>query len=241
MLPPPGPKESPPIMTQIWHDLLFAHWRIPIDEMRRVVPESLSLDTYDGSAWLGIVPFWISGFRLRGTPRIPGFSTFPEMNVRTYIRMGDRSGVYFFSLDAANRVGVRAARWFLHLSYYDAEMSVENQEGWIVYESRRTHPGEPPVEFIGRYRPVGPPAPAAFDTLDYWLLERYRMFPTDRTGQAYVADIRHVPWHIQPAEAEIRMNTMTRPLGIALPDAPPILHYSKRQDVLAWLPEKIGD
>src|SRR5262245_14397007 len=126
----PIPRE-PFAMWMIWHDLLFAHWPIPIDTMRRAVPERLALDTFDGSAWVGVVPFRMSGVRPRFVPSMPWLSAFPELNVRTYVTAGGKPGVYFFSLEAANPVAVRAARTFFHLPYFDARMSLQETPGWI--------------------------------------------------------------------------------------------------------------
>src|SRR6478736_184531 len=101
--------DGPWTMTQTWHDLLFAHWRIRLDVMRPLVPRELEIDTFDGSAWIGVVPFRMSAVRMRGLPPVPGASAFPELNVRTYVRYGGRAGVWFFSLDAESALAVFAA------------------------------------------------------------------------------------------------------------------------------------
>lgn len=104
----PWPLPSGPwIMAQTWNDLLFAHWPVPPEIIRNLVPSQLPLDLFDGQCWLGIVPFWMSGVRARGLPAIPGLSRFAELNVRTYVTLGEKPGVYFFSLDAANMPAVR--------------------------------------------------------------------------------------------------------------------------------------
>ena len=102
-------------MTQTWHDLLFAHWPVPAESLARLVPSPFELDLFEGRAWLGIVPFVMTNVAPRGVPALPGLSSFPELNVRTYVRVGGRPGVYFFSLDAASVLAVRAARLLLHL------------------------------------------------------------------------------------------------------------------------------
>ena len=131
-------------MFMRWHDLLFLHWRVDPALLRPHVPPSLELDTFDGSAWLGVVPFWMSGIRARLTPPIPGLSRFPELNVRTYVTAEGKPGVWFFSLDAANKVAVRAARWTFHLNYLDARMrcDVDAATSEVRYSSFRTHRGE---------------------------------------------------------------------------------------------------
>src|SRR5215470_11526964 len=146
---------SPWIMAQSWHDLLFAHWPVDPAVLRSRIPAKLTIDTFDGSAWLGIVPFRMSGVRLRATPALPWLSAFPELNVRTYVTAEGKPGVFFFSLDAANPVAVAAARRFFHLPYFRARMSCRPDGDGIRYASQRTHRGAPSAELRGRYRPLG--------------------------------------------------------------------------------------
>ena len=122
--------EGPWIMAQSWHDLLFAHWRVEEATLRRHIPAELEIDTYEGQAWLGVVPFRMSGVRLRGTPAIPWLSAFPELNVRTYVVADGKPGVWFFSLDAGNRIAVAIARAWFHLPYFRARMSCEERR-WL--------------------------------------------------------------------------------------------------------------
>src|SRR5258708_2809423 len=124
----PLPKE-PWIMTQNWDDLLFAHWSVPVEAMRQVVPAVLPLDTYDGKAWIGVVPFGISSFRPRWVPPIPGLSYFPELNVRTYVTVQDKPGVYFFSLDTNSPPSVVGARLWYRLPYFLARQSMRSKDG----------------------------------------------------------------------------------------------------------------
>lgn len=224
------------IMTQTWHDLLFAHWPIDAAVLRDLVPRGFVIDTYEGQAWLGIVPFHMSNVAPRGVPALPWVSAFPELNVRTYVRVGGRGGVYFFSLDAANPIAVGVARTLVHLPYFTADMTVEVDPagGWIQYRSRRRTPGAPPAELVARYRPTGPAAPPVPETLDHFLSERYCLFTIDKDFHAYSLDIHHPPWPLQPAEAEIEVNTMASAAGIRLPSMAPLLHFSKRQDMVAW-------
>jgi len=139
-------------MRQTWHDLLFAHWPIPAATMRPLVPSQLTLDTFDGQCWVGVVPFHMSGVSSRGFPALPGLSRFPELNVRTYVTSGGKSGVYFFSLDAANLPAVWAARAFYHLPYFHAAMTAREQDGSIHYSSSRYRAS---AELQGTYRPTG--------------------------------------------------------------------------------------
>src|SRR4029079_10001655 len=141
----PWPLSSAPwVMAQVWHDLLFMHWPMPVDRMHQRVPAPLELDTFEGRASLGIVPFRESGVRVRWTPPLPGLSAFPELNVRTYVRHGDRPGVLFFSLDAASALAVSAARTWFRLPYYRARMRCEPEGEGIRYSHDRTHTDAPP-------------------------------------------------------------------------------------------------
>jgi uncharacterized protein YqjF (DUF2071 family) len=226
--------DSPWIMTQTWHDLLFAHWPVSVDALRPLVPQPFEIDLHEDRAWVAVVPFHMSNVAPRGVPALPWVSAFPELNVRTYVRAQGRSGVYFFSLDATNPVAVGVARTLVHLPYFTAEMRVEERGGWIQYVSRRTARDAPPAEFDGRYRPIGPAASPAPGTLEHFLTERYCLFTVDAAHRAYSLDIHHPPWTLRPAEAEIADNTMAEAAGIHLPSIAPLLHFARRQDMVAW-------
>ncbi len=240
----PLPKQ-PWVMAQIWHDLLFAHWPIPANEMAALLPPGLTLDTWEGEAWVGVVPFRMSGVRPRFIPAMPGLSAFPELNVRTYVRMGDKPGVYFFSLDAANPLAVAVARTLYHLPYFRAEMSCkapdETQPEAITYSSHRTHSGAPAADFRGRYAPTSPIYGVSPGGLEAWLTERYCLYSTDKQGRIYRGEIHHAPWPIQRAEADLKQNSVAQAAGISLPDVPPLLHFARRLDVLAWAIQPIMD
>ena len=197
---------APWLMTQSWHDLLFAHWRVDVSEVRRAVPAAFDLDLFDGEAWLGVVPFHMTNVGLRATPALPWISTFPELNVRTYVRVADRPGVYFFSLDAARWLAVAAARTFLNLPYYTADMTVERRRDGLRYESaRRTRERR---EFKAIYEPSGAPFVASAGSIRYFLTERYCLYHHNRRGHPYRLEIHHRPWSLQVARAAITTNTM---------------------------------
>jgi uncharacterized protein YqjF (DUF2071 family) len=221
------------VIAMTWNDLLFAHWPIRVDLLRPLIPPSLDIDTFDGQAWISVVPFRLTGFRLRFAPSLPWFSNFLEINVRTYVSRSGRHGVWFFSLDAASRLAVRGARWTFHLPYYDARMSLAEDHDGIRYSSTRIHRGAPPASFAARYQPVGPAYYSAQGTIDHWLTERYCLYASDRGGRIYYGDIHHHHWPLQPAEAEIKVNTMTEPFGFKLPRVPFLLHFSRRLEVFA--------
>lgn len=221
-------------MAMRWESLLFAHWPIDVALLRPHIPESLSIDTFEGTAWIGVVPFMMSGVRSRLVPPLPGLSRFPELNVRTYVTLGGKPGVWFFSLDAAHRIAVWTARRFFHLNYCNARMSCVASSDGVEYSSRRTHRAMPGAQFEARYRSIGPPARSAIGSIEHFLTERYCLYAAAPTGTVYRGEIAHAPWPLQAAEAEIQVNTMTHPLGIALPDTKPLLHYADRLDVIAW-------
>lgn len=232
--------QSPWVMAQSWQHLLFAHWTLSADVVRPLIPTSLELDTFDGMAYIGVVPFLMNHVRAHGLPEIPATRRFLELNVRTYVTYQDKPGVWFFSLDADNPLAVRVARMAFHLPYMDADMSITHyRDGWMQYDSRRTHRGELSADFIAQYRPTGDVYLSEGGSLDEWLTERYCLYAIDKQKNLYRADIHHEQWQLQPAEAEIIVNTMGRVSGLPLPDTDPILHYVENIDVLAWYLTKL--
>jgi hypothetical protein len=226
-------------MTQTWEHLLFAHWPLPKQTLRPLVPASLTLETFEGHAWLGVTPFVVGTLRPRAAPGLLGLA-FPELNVRTYVTHDDRPGVFFFSLDAGSALAVAGARAAYSLPYFRAEFSVVHERGVVSYRCRRVHRGAPPAEFHATYAPTGLPAPAAPGTLAHWLTERYCLYAVTRRGRLRRAEIHHAPWPLQPAGAEIHVNTLTRGLGFDLPRAPTLLHFAERLDVHVWPPETLA-
>jgi uncharacterized protein YqjF (DUF2071 family) len=227
-------------MAQTWNDVLFAHWPFPVDAIRPLIPAALGLDTFDGRAWVGVVPFWMTGVRPRLTPSLPRVSTFPELNVRTYVVAEGKPGVYFFSLDAGNWLAVEAARRWFRLPYYHARMSVRLSDGVVRYTSERSDRRAPPARFVGDYRPTGPVFVPEPGSLDRWLVERYALYTPPVQGRIHRGEILHAPWPIQPAETDLRENTMVSWLDLTLPAVPPVLHYAKRLDVVVWWLEGLG-
>ncbi len=226
---------QPWALAMQWHDLLFMHWPLPVAALRAHIPPALTIDTFDGMAWIGVVPFHMRGVRPRYLPELPGLATFPELNVRTYVIAGDKPGVWFFSLDAANPLAVRGARWMFHLPYYDARMLSERTGEQVNYASRRTHRGAAAATFQARYGPTGPVYQAVPGTIDHWLTERYCLYAADRRGRAWRGEIHHPPWPLQPAAADVILNRMTHQINLDLPDLPPLLHFTHRLDVVAWM------
>ncbi|MCU1284206.1 MAG: hypothetical protein JWO13_556 [Acidobacteriales bacterium] len=228
-------------MKQRWHDLLFAHWALEPESVRALLPSPLRpyMDTFNGKAWLGVVPFWMSNVRPRGVPPIPGLSKFAEMNVRTYVTVDGKPGVYFFSLDAENLPAVYAARIGFSLAYFYAKMKVSVGAGdQVEYKSERLQ--KPcPAEFVGAYGPSDSGVfNAAPGSIEEFLVERYCLYTADARGRIHRGNIHHLPWPLQRAQAEIRTNNVAQSHGIALPNEKPLLHFAKRLNVFIWLPER---
>jgi uncharacterized protein YqjF (DUF2071 family) len=211
-------------MGQTWRNLLFAHWRVPHDVLRPHVPDRLELEEHDGSAWIGLTPFSVTGLRVRGVPPLPFFSSFLELNCRTYVRAGDRPGIWFFSLDASSRAAVAAAQSVYQLPYRHARMKAANDR----FRAETEGDGS----FVAHYHGEGVPAPAAPATLEHFLVERYCLY----AGRGDMrADIHHAPWPLQAAEARVETHGIA---PVAL-EGKPICHYARRQDVLVWSPERL--
>jgi uncharacterized protein len=219
-------------MTQSWHDLLFAHWPVDPEVVRARMPSSLALDLFDGRAWIGVIPFHMTNVGPRGISSLPGVSAFAELNVRTYVTLDGKPGVYFFSLDAASTLAVIGARAVFHLPYYRAEMAVHTGTRRITYRSMRRSAVN--AQFAGTYEPTGAVFSPSPGTVEYFLTERYCLYTTTRSGEPRRLDIHHKPWRLQVADAQIAVNTMAAASGITLPAAAPLLHFAKRMDVLAW-------
>ena len=229
---------GPWIMAQNWHDLLFVHWPVPVEAMRRLVPPQLELDCFEGRSWIGIVPFRMAGVRLRATPAVPWLSAFPELNVRTYVTIGGKPGVWFFSLDAANRVAVEVARAWFNLPYFRAEMSLSARGTEIAYFSRRIDSRGQGERFEASYAGEGETFHADRGTLDYFLTERYCLYAQPRDGAILCGEIHHAPWELERARASVSVNTMAESLGLSLSGVP-LLHFSRLQEVVVWSPQRI--
>jgi uncharacterized protein YqjF (DUF2071 family) len=210
-------------MGQTWQDLLFAHWRVPHDVLRPHVPERLELEQHDGAAWIGLTPFRVAGLRLRGAPPLPLLSSFHELNCRTYVRAGDRPGIWFFSLDASSRAAVAAARSAYRLPYRHARIDA----GAGSFSAETDGGGS----FEAHYHGVGMPASAEPATLEYFLAERYCLYAGDGEMRA---EIHHAPWPLQAAEAEVEHRGIA-PVEV---EGEPICHYAGRQDVVIWSLER---
>jgi hypothetical protein len=228
----PFPMRTDPwLLGQTWNDLLFAHWPVEAAPLRALVPRELELDLFDGSAWVGVTPFVVTGHRVVGTPPMPPVSSFNEVNVRTYVRHRGVPGIWFFSLDADSRAAVAGARRAYRLPYFRMRAEVERSGGVVRWQSRRADRG-PAAALEVRYGPPGAPVPAPDGSLDAWLAERYCLFV--RAGERVMrGDIHHPPWPLHETHAEFARNEMGAELGLSL-GGEPVLHQCPRQDTLLW-------
>ena len=218
-------------MVQIWRDLLFAHWRVPGEKLRPLIPAPLELDTFAEDAWLTVAPFHMS-LRFCRMPILPGMARIPELNCRTYVTAGGKPGIFFFSLDAASRFAVWGARAFYHLPYFPARMHVEERNGAIAYSSSRLRGGA--AVFRGSYAPTSPPRRAAPGSIEHFLVERYCLYTVWR-GAAYRGDIHHLPWPLQDASVQIEENLVPRTAGIEIDATRPTLTaFVKELKVVIW-------
>ena len=225
------------IMAQRWQDLLFIHFPLEPEVLRPLIPEQLELDTFDGQAWVAIVPFHVTLSSLRWIAPLPFLTPFPEINVRTYVTYQGIAGVYFFSLDAKNLLAVIGARMLFHLPYFFAQMSIKQQQETFYYHSLRIgwqKPTQARTTYDGWYRPMGEVFFAERDTLEYWLVERYCLYTVTQKNRLYRVDIHHGPWPLQIAEQTSERDTMALASGIVLHDKLPLLHYAQQQEVLFW-------
>lgn len=224
---------APYVMSQAWRNLLFAHWRVPADVLQKLIPAPLEVDTFDDSAWVGVVPFRMCEIRGR---LMPFHIDFLELNVRTYVKFGERRGVYFFSLDADHYPSVWGARTFYGLPYFRAKMSYENKNGVINYASKRLGSGQS-ADFSAKYEATGPQELALPGTLQHFLTERYCLMISQR-GIVHRTDIHHAPWQLAQARATISVNSMPTPLGLTLDTPPDSLLYAEEMKMVNWLPSR---
>jgi uncharacterized protein len=237
--------EAAPLMHQSWHHLLFLHWEVPAAELQALLPPGLDLDTHEGIAYVGLIPFTLSGVRPAGVPAMPGLSTFHEVNVRTYVhRNGRDPGVWFFSLDASSMLAVTAARAAYHLPYFNAAIDF-NASGEplpvVDFQARRDDSrGAMPANAHIRYRPVeGAVQPARPNTVEHFLMERYILYAADEAKDLYKARVHHQPYPIQRAEVLELEETLVWSAGVKRPQEPVFRHYAQSVDVNVYGVEKV--
>jgi uncharacterized protein YqjF (DUF2071 family) len=225
-----------PIMHQNWGKLLFMHWRIDEESLRPLIPERLRIDTFNGEAWIGVVPFTMWNVRASFTPPVPWLSEFHELNVRTYVHYDGVPGVWFFSLDANSSVAVLGARTVFNLPYFNARIELEQEENRILYSSERTE--EPRAEFSANWRIGERLKQSDPDSLDFFLTERYCLYAA-KGKRINRLRIHHRPWTLFDAEVESYRSSMIEALGIKAHEGEPLLHYGEEVSVDFWSPEEV--
>ena len=213
-------------MGQTWDDLLFVHYRVPVEQLRPLVPDGLQVQEHSGSGWLSVTPFVVTGLRARGLLPLPLVSSFRELNVRTYVTRDDKPGIWFFSLDASSQLAVEAARRLYRLPYFRAEITVRRRGDEILYDCSR----DEGKAFSAVYGPDGPVFQAQPGSPEHFLAERYCLY-AEHEGRLYRAEIHHRPWPLQSAQARIDLNTMA---SLEVSEHDPLVHFSARQDVVIW-------
>jgi uncharacterized protein YqjF (DUF2071 family) len=216
-------------LTMTVRNVLFVHWPVSPAIVRSHLPASFTLETYDGKAWLGIVALRIENLRPRS---VPAGLSFPQLNVRTYVTYEGNSGVYFFTLDADDPLGVSStvARLLFRLPYYRADIRVQSQADSLTFRSHRTHRNAPALDFVATYGSRGDTFQAEDGSLSAYLTERYRLYVTDDRGRSYTGTIEHNPWSLQRGWIDIHRNDCFRANGLPRPDADPLVHYSDGTD-----------
>ncbi|SDK28700.1 YqjF family protein [Sediminibacillus albus] len=231
----------PWVAEQRWDDVLFIHWPIPYEILRPHVPEQFELETYNGNAWISVVPFQGNKNRFRGMPGpIPFVSSFLELNVRTYIKYNGEQGVYFFSFDADSNAAVAGARAVFSLPYMKANMSIKRSKHAVLFQSKRIHEGEAPAQFYASYRPISQKSTAKEGSLTHWLSERYCLF-TFKGNKVLKGSIIHSPWELQEAELDLDMSDVVPFLPEEYLTNKPLVHYSKSKKVHFFPFETVGE
>ena len=227
-----------PLMHQSWGKLLFMHWRVEASDLRMLIPEGLEIDTFDGTAWIGIIPFTMWDIRALPPfmPAVPGLSSAHELNVRTYVYYDGVPGVWFFSLDCNSTAAVIAARTFYHLPYHNAKIDLEQSGHTIDYALERTD--QPAAHFQGSWN-IGETIPFSHpDSLEFFLTERYCLY-SEKDGDLYRARIFHQPWPLQKATMNSCESTMIESLGLRSREGEPVLNYAESLDVDIWAIKRV--
>ncbi|HLL16238.1 MAG TPA: DUF2071 domain-containing protein [Pyrinomonadaceae bacterium] len=223
-----------PLMEHHWGKLLFMHWPIPAERLRPLIPPQLTIDTFDGEAWVGITPFTLWDVRLSFTPPVPYLSDFHELNVRTYVLYRGVPGVWFFSLNTNSSMTVLGARTFYFLPYFNSDIDLRQEGDIIHYRLRRA---DRPAAFdasweIGKELPEAEPG-----TLEFFLTERYCLYSA--SGESiYRARINHRPWPLRQAALLSYVSDIAESDYLPRLKGKPLVHYAEALSVDVWPPEK---
>ncbi|MEQ8718318.1 MAG: DUF2071 domain-containing protein [Acidimicrobiales bacterium] len=229
-----------PVMLQSWTDLVYLHWDHPPDVVQALLPDGVRVDTFEDRAWIGLVPFMMRAIRVPGTPAIPWVSTFPEINVRTYvIDATGRRAVWFFSLDIPRSVPVGIARLAYDLPYCWAAARYETDGERRRYVSRRRRPHRSAARLDMTILPTDPIAADRETDLDRWLTARWGLVAGTRRTLRH-APVDHPRWPLHRAEVLHLDQTLVEAAGLPAPASPPHVLYSPGVDVRVGLPRRIG-
>jgi hypothetical protein len=233
-------------MAQEWHHVLFLHWRADPEALRSLIPAPLDIERRDGSAWVTALPFAMRRLRPRGLPALPWFSSFPQLNLRTYVTLGGRPGVFLLRVALSSRLAATIGRTIFHLPCVRARLTLRKEgESWLF--SCRRRPGrlagecERPLSLSVRYRPEGIPFRPAPGTLEHWFSERFCYYSVGRDGGIDRGEIDHPPWLLQTARVEAVEGSWPELIGTGDDGAPAHAYYSRRQKAFAWRPERCAD
>lgn len=219
-----------------WRELAFIHYPVPVAEIARRLPAGLAVDRFDGQAWLGIVPFRMAQVAPRGLPPMPGLSTFPEINLRTYVIADGKPGVWFFSLDATSWLTVLVGWRLFDLPYFDARIAMTPRVGGFDFASQRRGAA---AEFRGRYRPRGTRFQAEPGTFEHWATERYCLYAHSPRRGLRRLEVHHPPWPLQAAEVEVEACTLPAAFGLPPLTNAPVCHFSPGVPVVSFGPERL--
>ncbi|CAA6691456.1 MULTISPECIES: YqjF family protein [unclassified Lentimonas] len=221
---------------QSWVDLGFLHYRVPAAAVESRLPAGVTVQEYDGSAWLGVVPFRMHDVMWRSFPAMPLFSSFGELNVRTYVEVDGKPGVWFFSLDAQSWPVVFGGCLLYHLPYHNAKVLHQCVAGGFDFSSRRLSDG---VTFEGTFRPRGDVFYATAGTFEHWATERYCFYSATRSGAVLRLEVHHAPWPLQRMEAEMDASALLASVGFTLEEDQPRCHFSTGVDVVSYPKEVV--
>ncbi|MBL0386001.1 DUF2071 domain-containing protein [Tumebacillus sp. ITR2] len=230
-------RHKPWTMLQDWENLCFLHYAFDPEALRPHIPKGMELDVYEGRAYVSVVPFYMKRIRLRLEPDFLSMH-FGELNLRTYVVVDGRPGVYFFSIDADSWLGSVMAKLMYHLPYYDASISLEENDGVFEFHNVRGGDG-PAANFSCTYRPTSDVFMAEAGSLHAWLTERFSLFSTDEQGSVFRGDIEHGKWPLQHAEVEIQENQLFEAAGLPQPLEGPKAYFAKEIVTHCWPLERI--
>ncbi len=226
-------------LAQEWHHVLFLHWPVDAAVLRALVPAPLDIETRDDRAYITVLPFAMRRLRPRGLPALPWLSSFPQLNIRTYVTLDGRPGVFLLRVAVGSRLAVTIARRLFGLPCERARLALRKEgEGWVF--ACRSRAGERLFMFSVRYRPEGPVFQPAPGSLEHWLTERFCYYAAGRDGRVGRGEIEHPPWSLQAARVNLTESVWPAAFGIESGGTPPLAFYSRRQEAFAWLPERVA-